>query len=333
MLDRRTLVVSVALLAALAAVAATPQLGGARVGRALDELAGAKPGWLWLAAVGFLAGSFCAAAAWRSALVACGGRLDRVDAAARYGIGALVNSFAPARLGDAVRIGLFSRALQNRERLWTAGSVWAAVAATRALVLAVLVVVASASGAMPVLPVLALAGGVAALVALSVLARGRASTSRFAHVFDAFRALICSPRDAARVIGWVAGQTTARVLAAAAVAASLGVGDPLAAALLIVPALELAGLLPLTPGNLGITSGAVAVALRARGIDLTTALSTGIAFHAVETIAGVAFGLAGGLLLVGYPSPAVRRLALGASAAAACVGAAAMVGATVFDVI
>ena len=43
----------------------------------------------------------------------CGAELGYGDANARYGVGSLVNTFLPARLGDAVRFGLFSRALPS----------------------------------------------------------------------------------------------------------------------------------------------------------------------------------------------------------------------------
>ena len=44
---------------------------------------------------------------------------------------------------------------------------------------------------------------------------------------------------------------------------ALGIPHPLAAALLVVPALELAGVVPLTPANVGIAGGAAAVAFHA----------------------------------------------------------------------
>jgi hypothetical protein len=66
------------------------------------------------------------------------------------------------------------------------------------------------------------------------------------------------------------------------------------------------------------------MALRAQGVGLTTALTTGIAFHAVETCAGVVFGLASALFLAPFPSAVARRrtmLALSAAASAALVAA------------
>jgi len=101
------------------------------------------------------------------------------------------------------------------------------------------------------------------------------------------------------------------------------------AAVLVVPALDLSGTMPLTPGNVGFTSGAVAMALRAQGVGMTTALTTGIAFHAVETCAGVVFGLASALFLAPFPSAVARRRTTLALAAAASAALMAAFGATV----
>ncbi len=48
---------------------------------------------------------------------------------------------------------------------------------------------------------------------------------------------------------------------------------------MIVPALDVAGLIPLTPGNFGVTSGAIAMALQAHGMSFTNGLAAGIAFR------------------------------------------------------
>src|SRR5205809_493718 len=94
---------------------------------------------------------------------------------------------------------------------------------------------------------------------------------------DRVRAVACygvgslgqSPAGGARIVGWVAAATVARVGGTAAIAAALGVSDPVLAALIIVPTLDLTTVIPLTPGNIGIGTGTVAVALQARGVDLT----------------------------------------------------------------
>ena len=317
-LSRRVLFASALFAAAAAAVAAMPHLLGNRVGDAVAGLEDARPGWLWLAALGFLASLLASASGWRSALGLCGGTLSRLDATARYGIGSLVNSLSPMRVGEPVRIALFARALKGEDRGWRMGGVFGVIAAVKAVVFGAIVVVAAALGAVPFLPVLVIGGIVLAAAVLAVVARDRTPRSHVAHLLDAFRELARSPRAAAPLVGWVAVATAARFGAAIAIAAALGVHSPVFAALVIIPALDLASLIPLS-ANFGITSGAVVVALQARGVPLGQAVTTGLAFHAVETAAGISFGTASALLLTRFPR---RALAMAGAGAAACLTAA-----------
>jgi uncharacterized membrane protein YbhN (UPF0104 family) len=306
-----------------------PELLGSEVRRALDGLSSARPIWLWLAGFCFLGSLVGSAGAWRSAIGLVGGRIGWLDAGARYGIGSLINSFAPARLGDVARLALFSRALDSDERLWRAGGSFAVIGAARAFVLALLIVASSIVGALPLWPVLVLIGltGLAALAAMTT--RNRTARTHVAHLLDAFRALGQEPKRGLCLAAWIAFGTMARLGAAASIAAALGIRSPLMAALLVVPALELSGAMPLTPGNVGLTSGAVAMALRAHGVGLTTALTTGIAFHAVETVAGIVFGLASVLFLAPFSSTGARRRAMLAAGTASCAVLVGAFGATV----
>ncbi len=306
-----------------------PGLLGSEVRRALAGLSSARPVWLWLAGICFLGSLVGTAGAWRSAIGLVGGRIGWLDAGARYGVGSLINSFAPARLGDVARLALFSRALDNDERVWRTSGSFIVIGAARALVLALLIVAGSIAGALPLWPVLVLVGltGVAALAAMTT--RNRTARTHVAHVLDAFRELGREPKSGARIAAWIAFATLARLGAAAAIAAALGIRSPLLAALLVVPALDLSGAMPLTPGNVGLTSGAVAMALRAHGVGLTTALTTGIAFHAVETVAGIVFGLASVLFLAPFSSTGARQRAMLAAGATACAVLVGAFGATV----
>jgi phosphatidylinositol alpha-mannosyltransferase len=318
------LLAATAVTVALLAIAFVPELLGSEVRRALTGLSSARPIWLWLAGVCFVCSLVGSAGAWHSAIGLVGGRLGWLDAGARYGVGSLINSFAPARLGDLARLALFSRALDSDERVWQAGGSFVVVGVARALVLALLIVAASIAGALPLWPVVVLIGltGMAALAALTT--RNRTARTHVAHLLDAFRVLGREPKRGACIAAWIAFATLARLGAAASIAASLGVRSPLVAATLVVPALDLSGAMPLTPGNVGLASGAVAIALRAHGVGLTTALTTGIAFHAVETVVGVAFGLASVLFLAPFSSIGARRrttLAVGAATCAVLVGA------------
>jgi uncharacterized membrane protein YbhN (UPF0104 family) len=297
-LSRSQLVISAAALVALAAVALTPQLFGNRVSGALDALGGADRSWLIIGALGFVGGFACTVAAWRAALGAAGGSICPKQAAARIGIGSMVNSFAPAKLGDAVKIALCARAIDGPARLWTTGGVYAGLAAARSLALAGLVVVAFVTGAMPLWPVFALCGAVAAVAAAATFSGRFRSHPRIAHVLGGIAALERSPRTMAVVLGWTVAMVVSRLGATIAVAAALGLPHPVLAALLILPALDVAAAFPITPGAVGVGSGAVAVALASRGIGMSQALAVGFAIQALETFVSITAGSLGALYLV-----------------------------------
>jgi uncharacterized membrane protein YbhN (UPF0104 family) len=300
----RSLSVATLCTAAVVAVAATPQLLGSQVADAFERLDDARPAWLWAAALLVAFALVSWAQAWRSVIRSCGGEHGRVDAAGRYAVGAAVNTFAPARLGDAVRIALFSRRLEHAERLWTSAGAYTTIGAARALSVVVLVLGGYAVGALPAWPAVLAAVCAGAAVVVAAVARRRKPLSRAAHFFDAYRELGRDPRRAAPLLGWTAAATAARVGAAAAIVSSLGVGRSLAAALLIVPALDAASLLPLTPGNVGVASGAVVVALHEYGIDAMTALTISVGLHAVEGIVAVVLGTVAALALLAARQPA-----------------------------
>src|SRR6266566_250990 len=304
---------------AIALFVAVPGLLRGPFTRALSTLSGAQPLWLWAAGASFGLALVCSACAWRSALGLCGGRIGRLEAGARYGVGSLVNSVLPGHFGEAVRVALFSRSLACNERLWVASGIPAAIGAARAILFAILVLVASLSGALPAWTALILAGaGCAAIAVCAWTGRRKPGAHRLSHVLYVFRAAGRSPSAALPVLGWCVGSVGARVLAVAAVGAAVGLRAPIAAAMVIVPALAVAAFASVTPAGIGVTSGAVALVLHARGADVTTSLAAGIALNAVETAAGLTLGIASGLVLA-FPSPALRRWTLVSAGACACL--------------
>jgi uncharacterized membrane protein YbhN (UPF0104 family) len=323
-ISRTQLMVSALALAALGAVAVTPGLLGTRVASALAALGGANQVWLLLAVIGFVGAFACTVGAWRAGFAAAGGQITRQRAAAGLGIGQMVNSFAPAKLGDAVKIALLSRAIDAPGRLWTGGGVYAALAAARSLALALLVVIASIAGAVPLWPVFALCAMVAALALGGSLSGRVRRHPRIEQVLAGFAALERSPRALATVLGWTLGMVAFRLAATVAVAAALGLPHPLLAALLILPALDVASAFPITPGSIGIGSGAVAVALAGTGIGMPQALGTGFAMQALETLVSISAGSLGALYLASEHAVirrwTIRVAAVGGSVALALVG-------------
>jgi uncharacterized membrane protein YbhN (UPF0104 family) len=318
--------------ATLLVLVVTPQLLGGRVSGALVALRGADPGWLTLGAVGFIGGFCCTVGAWRSALSAAGGSICAKQASARLGIGSLVNAFAPAKLGDAVKIALCARAVEGPDRLWTTGGVYAALAAARSLCLAALLVVASATGALPLWPVFVLCSLVAVIGCAAAFSGRLRNHPRIAHLLGALAALERSPRAVASLLGWTAAMVLMRLSATVAVAAAIQLPHPFLAALLILPALDVAAAFPVTPGGMGVGSGAVAVALAGRGIGASQALGVGIAIQALETAVAIGAGSAGALYLAG-PGTAARRWSMRVAFVGAAASAAALLGVAVLDVL
>jgi uncharacterized membrane protein YbhN (UPF0104 family) len=316
-LDKRALVAGGLTLVALAVVVTTPELLGDRIGDALAGLSAASPGWLWLAGAAFLGFIVCTGCAWRAGAAACGSEICIADASARYAVGSLVNAVAPAGAGAAARVGLFSRTLPGRDRLLTAASISAAIGVARAPALALLVLGAGLIADFPLWPVAVLAAVVSAAVGVGFLARRRIPRARLAHLLDGFRALGRSPRSAASLLAWVSLAMVARISAAAAIATALGIQNPFAAALVMVPALALAGAVQVTPGNVGIGSGAIAVGLHLIGVDGTTAIATGIAFQAVESAVSLLAGSSALLYLARVPAWTLRLAGAGACLALA----------------
>ena len=329
-ISRTTVVASAATLALLAILAASPRLLGGHVGSALAALGGAERRWLVLGAVGFVAAFGATVASWRAALAASGGHICPKQAGARLGIGSMVNSFAPAKLGDAVKIALCAKAIDTPGRIWTAGGVYAALAGARSLALAAVIVAASATGAMPLWPVFAVCGVVGVLATASSLSGRLRRHPRIKQVLEGIAALERSPRALVKVLGWTAAMQLARLGGTMAVAASLGIPHPVLAALIILPALDLASAFPITPGSIGIGSGAVAVALATRGIGMTQALSVGFAIQGLETLVSVTAGSAG-LLYLAPRGAAVRRWTVRIATLGASAGIAAGLGLLLVD--
>lgn len=321
---------SVAALAALVAVAAAPGLLGPRVAEALSSLAGADPGWLAVGAGAFGLAFLASAAAWRAALAAAGGRICARQAAARIGVGCLVNAVAPAKLGDAVKVALCAKAIDGPDRIWTTGGIYAGLGAAHALTLAGLVVAASATGALPLWPVFVLCGAVVVVAAVALSSSRWRNHHRIAHLLGGFAALARSPRAFAAVMAWTVVGALARLVAATAVGAALGIPSPFLAALVILPAIDLAGTIPITPGNIGVASGAAALALGSRGIGVGDAIGVGLAIQALQTAVSVVAGTAGGLYLA-RPHGAARRWTARAVAVGASLALAALVGVVVLD--
>jgi uncharacterized membrane protein YbhN (UPF0104 family) len=263
----------------------------------LGGIAAADMRWLVVTGVLLACSLTGSALAWRAALQACGARCTPVDAVSRYGIGSLANAVLPMRVGGVIRIGLFSRLVHREGAVWTTGGAAAVAGIARSLWLGALVAAASTTGVLPTWPAFALLAAGCVGIGVALVAVRTRFRARAAHVLDAFGALVAQPRAAGSVVLFVGVAIGARVASASALALAFGVERPLAAGLLAVAAIELAAILPISPGGAGMAGGAVAFALTAHGVSGGVSLSAGMAFAGVETATAVAVGGLGGLVL------------------------------------
>jgi uncharacterized membrane protein YbhN (UPF0104 family) len=100
------------------------------------------------------------------------------------------------------------------------------------------------------------------------------------------------------VVAWLGLVLALRLGVAVSLLHSLGVDSPIAGGVILLAALGAAGAVALTPGNIGVASAAVAIALAHRGVEPGTAAAVGIAYHGLETVAGLGFGALGCLLRI-----------------------------------
>ncbi len=308
-----------------AAVAAT-QLGRGSVANALAVLQQVRPGWLVLAGLGFGASLLCSAAAWNTGLRTCGGSADYIEVASRYAVGSLVNSATPAHVGGAVRVALLSRTLPGRDQLLRACGVGTVIGAARAVGLGLLIFMAAAVGRVPLWPAPIVITVVVVAVAVGIRLSSRVA-GRFAAALQAFR----SPRDAFELSRWVGYSYVFRAAGGMAIVSSLGISSPITVALVLLGALALADLLPLTPGNFGAGAGAATIALHGAGVGVADALALGVTFQAVETCVSLLLGLSGSAMLAA-PGTRLRRWSF-AMVGVSAIAFAATLGAVTVDLV
>ena len=241
-------------------------------------------------------------------------RCPLVDASARYAVGCGVNAIAPAHVGSALRVALFGRVTNGG--CWTVSGAAAAVGVTRVVWLGALIAIGSAGGRAP------------ALAAPRDRGDRRRRRRDRGHLAPTSRcpAARAAPRRL-QVARLLAARSRDRLGLGARRRRSQGRGrdrgrrrrrdrqSRSAPPSCSCPPSSSPPFLPITPGNVGLASAAVALALGSQGVDSRTALSAGIAFGAVELLTGMAIGAAGALALAGpWVRPYLRVAAVGAAA-------------------
>jgi uncharacterized membrane protein YbhN (UPF0104 family) len=268
----------------------------------------ANMSWSWaLVAVGLnLLSALARGLSWRTVVVqAVPEPHPRVlDVYSAFFVGIFANGILPGRVGEVVRVGVLARRLPRRRGTWPAllGSVLAhrllEVGPSLALIVWVLLAAkVPAWGRESLLGVLA-ASAVVLLLGLALARRHEAGVEAAA---GRLRALVVRARQGLGILrrpqpaALAAGlQTTAWGLQLAAVWVAMcafHLALPLIAAAMVLALMNVALILPLWPGNVGVQQAAIALPLVAYGVAYARGFAYGIGLQAIESSVGYVLGI------------------------------------------
>ena len=230
-----------------------------------------------------------------------------IDVFSAFFVGIFANGVLPGRVGEVTRIGVLMRRMPERGRrgLWPAfiGTVLAhrilEVFPSIALITWVLFAAKIQAAARTALWGVLIAGIAFVLVGVALARRHEQGeedeTGRFGALLARTReglGILRRPVPSLISAGW---QTLAWVLQLGAVWAALvafNIHKPVIAAAAVLAVMNVALVLPLWPGNVGIQQAAILLPLVAYGVPHSRGLAYGIALQAIESSVGYVFGVA-----------------------------------------
>lgn len=239
-------------------------------------------------------------------------RISRLASARATMIGVMVSATLPGRLGEPMRVLVIARRVgDTRTSLaFVAGTVLAQTLLNMAAMVAIAsVLVASvalfaneawaiaAAAAVPVIVLGAILTGPGRLqrVARRNSALGRAAAlvrTEIEHIRGGLR-VFTRPLDAVHAGGAQFGAWLLQLLACYALLGAFAISTPsrLGAAAAVLIATNVAAVLPVTPGNVGVFQAACVAALAAYGVDAGRALAYGIVLQVLEVTTAITLGL------------------------------------------
>jgi uncharacterized protein (TIRG00374 family) len=223
-----------------------------------------------------------------------------------FGVGLLANAIVPGRLGELARVATLRRHLPDAPH-GTSAALVGTVFAHRLFDLVpatILVVWVLLTAEVPHWAVVSF--GIAALVGFALftvawLGAKRHDRPVVSEGMGSIRQLLSMGRQGLSVLkapvplagavllqclGWLM-----QLLAVYAAMQAFGIDAPLPAAGLVLVLMNVATIVPLWPGNVGLVQAAVALPLRNYGVPYATGFAYGLALQAIEIACGVGLGL------------------------------------------
>lgn len=239
-----------------------------------------------------------------------------------FGVGLLANAVVPGRLGELARVATLRRHLPDAPS-GTSAALVGTVFAHRLFDLvpaAILVIWVLLTAEVPHWAVVAF--GIAALVGFALFTVAwlgarrhhrpvmREGVGTVRHLLGMARqglSVLKAPVPLAGAIllqclGWLM-----QLLAVYAAMQAFGIDAPLPAAGLVLVLMNVATIVPLWPGNIGLVQAAVALPLRNYGVAYSTGFAYGLALQAIEMACGIGLGLIA-LMREGISFAMLRRM-------------------------
>jgi uncharacterized protein (TIRG00374 family) len=223
-----------------------------------------------------------------------------------FGVGLFANAIVPGRLGELARVATLRRHLPDAPPGTSATLVGTVIAhrlfdLVPAAILVVWVLLTAEVPHWAVVALMILAGVGLALFTIAWMSARRSNRPMRGEGVGSVRHLVGMARTGLAVLkeplpllgavllqcaGWLM-----QLLAVYVAMRAFGIEAPLPAAGLVLVLMNIATIVPLWPGNVGLVQAAVAVPLRNYGVPYSTGFAYGLALQALEMACGVGLGL------------------------------------------
>jgi uncharacterized protein (TIRG00374 family) len=223
-----------------------------------------------------------------------------------FGVGLFANAVVPGRLGELARVATLRRHLPDAPH-GTSAALVGTVFAHRlfdlvpASILVVWVLLTAEVPHWAVVALLIIAGVGLALFTVAWMSARRTRRPMMSEGVGSVRHLVSMARNGLAVLkaplplagavflqclGWLL-----QLLAVYVTMQAFGMDAPLPAAGLVLVLMNIATIVPLWPGNVGLVQAAVALPLRNYGVPYATGFAFGLVLQALEMLCGVGLGL------------------------------------------
>jgi uncharacterized membrane protein YbhN (UPF0104 family) len=239
-----------------------------------------------------------------------------------FGVGLFANAVVPGRLGELARVATLRRHLPDAPHGTSATLVGTVIAhrlfdVVPATILVVWVLLTADVPHWAVIALMILAGVGFALFTIAWMGARRTRRPMMSEGVGSLRHLVGMARNGLSVLkqplplagavflqclGWLM-----QLLAVYVTMKAFGIDAPLPAAGLVLMLMNIATIVPLWPGNVGLVQAAVAVPLRNYGVPYATGFAYGLVLQALEMACGVGLGLIA-LMREGISVAMLRRM-------------------------